>query len=99
MIGCTTDVMPGETNLFAVVRPRAELEAAILLIEREVGDVQSAADLERGWGTPADLPCVVQDGVCTVRRLVRPIGTAYIYEGHTLFLMKTLLKSVYIIIL
>ena len=50
-------------SLEAVVRPAAELEVALLLVEGEVLDVHLARRREDGGRRPLDAPVVVDDGL------------------------------------
>ena len=61
----------GATDLEAVVRPRREEHRAVLLVEREVLDVDGARAAEDDHRQPRHVAVRRHDDVCTDRRLVR----------------------------
>ena len=65
-----------DVELEAVVRPRAELQRAVLVVEREVGDVDDARRLEDRLRDPQDRPVVLHDGRRVAMFAKTVVGTA-----------------------
>lgn len=67
------------TDLIAIERPRAELHATLLLVERKVLDVDGARTLVDRWRNPQYLTVCEYHHIRLVRHLVLAVSTAFIH--------------------
>jgi len=71
-------LVPAESDLVGIERPRAEHHVALLFIEREVLDVDDARALVDGDWDPQDLAGVLNYHVRLVRYLVVPVRATHV---------------------